>query len=267
MLDEGLGAHDPAQAEARHRMRFGEARHHHAALRHAGQAARAQMRPGEGEILIDLVGEQPEIVAPGERCDGLDLRAGEDGAGRVVRAVEPQHARPRRHPPRQRREIGMEAGLGQQRHGHQRRAGGAGHGLISGIGRLEGDDLVAGPGDAVQCSIESGLGSRHDRHILGGGCRAGAALYPGGDGGAQRGQADDRRIAGFVALQRGHGGRDHRLGRALVGIADGQQQHVAAFGALALGVEMHAPGPGAAAGDAADQWRELHQGLSSAGMR
>src|SRR5205085_4495332 len=88
---------------------------HHRALGHAGQRPRADMRAGEGEILVDLVGEQPEIVLATERGDRLDLAAIEDRPGRVVRTVDPEQPGPPGDGPREGGEGGGKAALRAQR--------------------------------------------------------------------------------------------------------------------------------------------------------
>jgi len=47
--------------------------------------------------------------------------------------------------------------------------------------------------------------------------------------------------------------RQHRLGRRLIGIANGQHDDVAAGGPLVEGGKMDAPGSSTSPGDAADQ--------------
>ena len=85
-----------------------------------------------GEVLVDLVGEDPDAVLGGPAADLLDLRAGVDGAGRVGRRHEDQRLGPRRAGRLQLVDAHPEAagGGGQDRHGHA-----AGQGDRLGIGR------------------------------------------------------------------------------------------------------------------------------------
>ena len=62
MPDQFRWADDPAQTERGQRMRFRQARHDDSALGHAGERPGAGMRADKGEILIDFVRQQPEIV-------------------------------------------------------------------------------------------------------------------------------------------------------------------------------------------------------------
>ena len=63
----------PADPPAGHGMRLGQAGDRDRALLHAGQAGRRDMLAVEDQRGIDLVGDQPEVVAPAELCHALDL--------------------------------------------------------------------------------------------------------------------------------------------------------------------------------------------------
>src|SRR5258708_544963 len=91
MAGERGRADDPADAEAGHGVRLGQARDDDGALGHAGKAPRADMRAGEGKVLVDLVRQQPQIVASAQPGDRLDLAPAQPGSGPVVRAVDPHH--------------------------------------------------------------------------------------------------------------------------------------------------------------------------------
>ena len=78
-----------------------------------------------------------------DRRDLLELRSREHPAGRVVRRVDEDRARPRRD--RGAQLVWVEAPLRRvQRHRHQPRAGHRRGGRVGVVGRVEGEHLLAG---------------------------------------------------------------------------------------------------------------------------
>ena len=243
-------------------MRFRQARHDDSALAHAGERPSAGMRAGKGEILVDLVRQQPEIVRAAQRGNRLDLRAGKDRARRIVRAVDPQHPGLRRDRAGKRVEIGMEAAFRAQGKRDHSRAAGADDTLVSGINRLADDDLVTRPGEALHRTVEAALGARHDRDVVGCARLPAAPRHPRRDRFPQCRIADRRRISGAAIAH----GADHRLDRygrrLLVGIADRQKDDVLARLLTPPCLDMDVPGSGASAGNAPDERRKTHRAAS-----
>ena len=225
------------------------------------------MRPSEGEVLIDLVGEQPQIALPAQLGDAGDLLGGEHGPGRIVRAVDPNEAGARRHRAGEAVEVRMKTPLGPERHIHHMGAARPNYPLIGSIDRLGQNHLVAGSRETVQRAEEAALGPRCQDDVLGAARAAGAPLEPRGDGRAHLRVADDRRVPGAVSPQRLDGRADDRLGGSLVGIADGQKDHVVSGVAAAYALLVNAPSFGSLARDPVDKRRETHNDLLVSGIR
>ncbi len=58
------------------------------ALLHAGQRGDADMPPVIGQLRVDFVGNDQEVVFDGERGDVLDIFTLENGAGRIVGKIQ-----------------------------------------------------------------------------------------------------------------------------------------------------------------------------------
>ena len=96
----------------------------------------------ERQVLVDLVGDDPGVVLPGQRADQVELGPREDLARRVVRSVEQHQPRPRRERRPQRLLVDREVGEAQ----HRRAPHAAGEGdrrRVRVVVGLEGHDLVA----------------------------------------------------------------------------------------------------------------------------
>src|SRR5262249_30519142 len=159
------------------------------------------MRPGKSEVLIDFVGDEPQIVLPAELGDAGNFVGSEYGAGRIVRAVDPNDARARRDGAGDAVEVGVKTIIDTQWHiDHERPACPDNPGIRT-VNRLEPDRVVARSSEAVQCTKEPTLGSGSQHDIVGTAGPAGALLHPCGDGSAYLGVADDRRITGAVPPQ------------------------------------------------------------------
>jgi hypothetical protein len=157
------------------------------------------MRPREGEVFVDFVGNQPQIAPAADFGDAGDLFVREHGPGRVVRAIDPNNPRARRDRAGDAVEIGMKAALGRERHRHDLGTARGDDTLVGGVERLGHDNLVAGAGDALQCAIKPALGARRRDDILGGAGLAGAIGEALGDRRAQLRIADRRGVAGAAA--------------------------------------------------------------------
>jgi len=48
------------------------------------------MRPNEGEILVDLVGKEPQVMLAAKLGNAGDLFWRKDGSGRIMRTVDPR---------------------------------------------------------------------------------------------------------------------------------------------------------------------------------
>src|SRR5690606_24323210 len=84
----------PAETPARHRPGLREAVDDDRAIEHAGQGCDARERLVVGEVEVDLIREDVEAAAARLRCDGLEVRARQDAAGRVLGRVQDHEARP-----------------------------------------------------------------------------------------------------------------------------------------------------------------------------
>ena len=104
-----------------------------------------------GELLVDLVGDEEQVVLLGEGADGLQLLLGIDGAGGVVRRAEEDGARARGQLLFELGDVGeVEAVLGLGGHRHDLQAALRGVAAVVGVEGLGDDDLVAGVGDGVE---------------------------------------------------------------------------------------------------------------------
>ena len=163
----GVGRSDhPAHPPAGHGIGLGHTVEHDAAILQFGNHHRHGMMLGLAvcEVLVDLVGEDPDAVLRSPAADLLDLRAGVDGAGRVGRRHEDQRLGPGGSGRLQLVDAHPEAarGGGQNGHGHA-----AGQGDRLGIGRPVGggqQHLVARVdhrGDGVVHRVLAAVGDQH----------------------------------------------------------------------------------------------------------
>ena len=157
-------------------------------------------------------------------------------------------------------EIGVKPPLGAERDGHHPRAAGADDALVGGVDRFGDDDFVTGSGEALQRAINPALRARDHDDIVGGARAAGPPRVTGRDRLAQRGIADRRRVPGTMIAQRRDGRFDQRLRRRLVGVADGQKDHVGAGVAQAHGVLVNGPAARPGPGDPFGQSGKAHRG-------
>ena len=219
-------------------------------LRHEGRQRR-ELVVVVDEVLVDLVGDDPEAVLDGPAADGLDL------VGRVHRA---RGVRGRDEDQRlgaigagglQLVDGDPEAGglVGGQ---HDRRPAGQRHRL--GVGGPVGggqQHLVARVHDRLDGLVVRLLAAVGDDDLAGADVVAGVPLGLVGDGLAQRGEARRRRVvvAGGV-LHGGQGGLDDVGRRREVGLAGAEADHVLTLGLHGLGLGVH--GQGGRRGDGGD---------------
>jgi hypothetical protein len=116
----------------------------------------------EGEVLVDLVGDDDEVVFDREPGDAGPLLRVEDHAGRVVRAVQQHHLGTRRDQAGQAVEVDAEVGRAQG-DGHSHAAGHLEAGDVGVVVRLEAEHLVAGVDEGQQrCGDRLGRAGRHE---------------------------------------------------------------------------------------------------------
>src|SRR5215468_8640827 len=184
------------------------------------------MRAGEGEVFIDLVGEEPQVALATNFSDAGYFLGGKDDAGRVVRAVDPDDAGARCYRLRYRVEVGMEAAIRPQRDHDEPGAAGADDPTVGGVNRLRHYDFVAGAGEALQSAEEAPLSARGHDHILGTARLPGAILESRGNRCANTRKSDGCRITGAMPAQRLDRCLDDWKRRLLVGIAHSQKNYV-----------------------------------------
>ena len=173
----------------------------------------------EDQVLVDLVGDDQEIVLPAERGDRLELSSREDLPRRVVRRVEQHQPRPRRHRGRER--VDGEGVVGWlQLHDAPR---GTRHRDARGVRvvvGLERDHLVARLAQRQQRGGDRLGRARGDEHL---GVGVVVEVVPvalvRADGGAQLGDAGPRRVLVVAGADGGDGGVEHLLRSVGVGEA------------------------------------------------
>ena len=143
-LGDPGGRADPADPPARHRVRLGEATEHDGALPRAGQRAEAGVRAGVGEPVVDLVGDEVEVVLLGERHQRLERGAGLHGAGRVGRRPDQDGLGTCRDRGGHRGGVDGEIVLPGRRHPHRDAAGEPHTRLVGDVAGLGDDHFVAG---------------------------------------------------------------------------------------------------------------------------
>ena len=122
---------------------------------------------GEHEVLVDLVGDDDQVVVDGQLGDLRQLAGVEHLAGRVVRRVEQDQpgARPDGGAQLGRVEAVAAVGLRAQQDGHGARPGQGDARLVAVVHRLEHDDLVAVVEHPEQRPGERLGGAGGDQHL------------------------------------------------------------------------------------------------------
>jgi hypothetical protein len=156
----------------------------------------------EHDVLVDLVAEQHDVGAAQQVDQRPDVFGAEHRAGRVVRAVDHQHAGLRRDRRAHRVPVGRE-GERVQRDVHCLRPGEVDRRFVAVVAGVEDDHLVAGANDGVD-GIEDRLGgAAGDRDLaVDIGSPAVAAFGLAGDRLAQGRDAGHRRVLVVAGLHR-----------------------------------------------------------------
>ncbi len=157
--------------------------------RHAGMAGAV-----EDHVLVDLVADHQHLGAVEQVGQLAHLGRRPDGAGRVVRDVDDDGARPGRHCPLDRREIRAEA-AGRQRYAHDGAASHFDIGRVAVVAGFQHDHLVACVHDGEQCGEDGLRGAGGDGDLaVGVVAMAVEHRHLGGDGIAQRLGTGHRRV-------------------------------------------------------------------------
>ena len=215
---------DVGHAKARHRPRLGVAVEEHQALlqaRHRSKAHVALAAPGQ--LCVDFIGDEDEVVAHHEVRNGLHVLALEHRARGVVREVHHQH-------PRAGRDLGLEGLHGEaeivlhvslHRHGHT-----VGHRNLRPIAHEAGlmiEHLVAGIQQRAQRDVQAFRGAdRHEHLVRGVVVPAEAVAHVVGDGAAELHQAGIAGVVALALLQGGDGGLADVPGRVEIRLTDSQ---------------------------------------------
>ncbi|CCD01761.1 protein of unknown function (plasmid) [Azospirillum baldaniorum] len=258
MGDQRRRGDHPAGAPAGHGVRLGQAVDGHRALRHAGKGGDADVGAVEGQAGVDLVGDDPQIVAAGEVGDGLQFLCRHDDAGGVGGGRQEYGAGARGHRGGQRRRVQPERG-GVRGHRDQRGARRADTGLVGQVHRLRHQHLVPRFDEAEGGVEQAVLRPGADDDVLRLHRQAGAAGHVAGQRGAQLRTAGNRGVVGVAGVKGGDGGVAHRGGRVEIRVADAQHDHVLAAPLGGPGGEMDVPGRDAVAADAVGEGRETHR--------
>ena len=191
------------------------------------------------EVLVDLVGHDPHVGLHADGHEGFELGAGIDGAGRVGRAVDDDHARLRGERGGQLGRGDLETGdvLGVDDDG--RSAGELNHLRVAHPIRGRNDDFVAGADRGEDGEVAGHLATRGDDDVGVGDAGEAATGVVLGDGLAEGG---DARRGGILGLAVGQGlgaGVLDELRGVEVGLADAEADDVLAGGleGLRLGID------------------------------
>ena len=241
--DQVLRADHPADPPAGHRVGLGDPVDHHAVVGEvrAEHGQRAGLHAVVHEVLVDLVGERPQVVVLDPLADRADLVGRVDRAGRVGRRDEEQH-------------LGaLGAGrlelldgdlvalglVGEHRHGHAA-------GELDRLGvrrpvRRRHDHLVAGVDHRRERAVDRLLAAVGDHHLarLDGVPAVAQRLL--GDRLLELGQAAGGRVAVVLRVAAGlDRGLDDVVGGREVRLAGPEADHRAALGLerLRLGVDL-----------------------------
>ncbi len=159
--------------------------------------------------------------------DPLQVGGGHHGPGRVVREVDDQRLRARRHPLHQ--PVGVEPEpVARDARNCNRHAAGEGHARgVADVARLGHEHLVARVRDRPDRDIEPLRDPGRDDHLgLGVVAESEVAGKVVRDPLAERGHAPVRRVRGLALLERVHARVDRLPGRREVGLADPEADHV-----------------------------------------
>ena len=216
------------------------------------------MLPLEDERAVDLVRDEPEIVAPAKLGERLHLGAPDHGAGGIVGAVDQHRAGPGADGGGDVGGLQAEAAGGIKPDAAHGGAGRADHGFVGHVHGLRHDDLVARVQQAQHRREQGALGAGHDHDVLRPHRLAGQPAMAPGDGGAQGRVADDVGVMGAAVVEGGFGRGDDGRRRVEVGLADREHDDVLAAAPALHRLEMHGPGARTLARDPLGQMGEFH---------
>ena len=163
-------------------------------LGHAGQRRDGDVVGRKGQVLVDLVGDDPDVMLAGHPGDQVELGAREDLARRVVGGVEEDQPGPVAEGVAEGGLVDREVGEAQN-HGATGRTREVDHGCVGVVVGLEHDDLVAGRAEGEdRCG--QGFGRAHGHEHLGGGVEVDAvpAALVVGDGAEELGTSAEGRV-------------------------------------------------------------------------
>ena len=206
---DGVGLRDPRDGDR--------------AVGHAGQRRDRRVAVAVvDDVLVDLVGDREQVVLETHLRDRLQLGPREHLAGGIVRAVEHDGLRARRHGAAQ--AVGIEAEVGRlQRHPHGPGARDDAAGAIVFVKRLEDDDFLARIQDRQQRRQHRlGRAAAHGHVALGIHVHAVELPVLVGDGGSQAGRAPGDGVLVEVAVDGAMRGLEQLPGRREVRHALGE---------------------------------------------
>ena len=197
------------------------------AVLHAGNGGEGVMRAVVGQLGVDLVGDDQDVVLGADARDHSDILLAQRRAGGVVGVVEDDGLGPGR-------DGRAELRLGDAELVPALRLDGDGHavsegdeGAVRDVAGLVVDDLVAGIGDGADGEVERLADADGDEDFIGRVVHAAELpLHVGGEGLAQLEQAEVGGVAGRAALQRVDGVFADVPGGGEVRLADAQRDHV-----------------------------------------
>ena len=262
MPRKGPRPHRPAEAPTLHGVRLRQRVDRHRTLGHAGQARDRDVLGVVGEARVDLVAQHPEVVALRDRGDCFQLLAGGDQSGRVVRSIEEDRPRARRHRTAERVRVEAKALGRRERNIDPHRARRIDHAVVGHVARLEDGDLVAGIGDAQRTGKQRTLRAREHHHVLRAHRLCSQLLVVTGDGLAQQRIAGGRPVARAPAPHAAPCFIDDRRRGVEVRVAYGQQDHVLARLLPLPGEIVDIPHPGGFDVEAAGERGVVHGSIS-----
>mmetsp|Transcript_26872 Transcript_26872/g.48596 ORF Transcript_26872/g.48596 Transcript_26872/m.48596 type:complete len:261 (+) Transcript_26872:1061-1843(+) len=251
MFNGILGSDHPATARAGHGVAFGHGADHQRPLGHIGQRTWADMGPLPDLAVIDLVRNQPQIMALTHLCNALHRGVRIDGAGWIVGRIDQQAAGPgscRRNVARARLKGVFGAGLDRSGYGPGP-PDRAGVGCIVGVKIKRGVARIAG-----RCvgSKEGRLPARRDQHVVARRLDPRSFRGPSGHRVAQRVGARHHRISGVPAQCAAMHGLKNRGCGANVMLANCQLDHRGACRNHLARAREHLPAVRAAARQGCD---------------
>ena len=246
-LDDVGGADHPAHSPAGHRVGLGHAVEDDGLVGQLGHQLDdvRGLRVLVQQVLVDLIGDDPDAVLEGPLADRGQLLGRVDAARRVGRRAHEEDLRARRARGLELLDGHLVVLVGAGEHLDGGRAGELDDLGVRGPVRGRQDRLVAGAQQRGECLEDGLLAAVGDDDVGGGDLVAGVAQGLFRDGLAQRREAGGGRVAVHRGVARGlDGGLDNVVGRGEVGFAGAEADHRAAGGLEGLGLRVHGQGRG-----------------------